>query len=140
LDIKNAVEEALNEGLSSLTEEQLKQFNQQYDEILTQGKAEIPILVKEKKKGKVKRHKSHNLHAKLEEHKDEVLGFMNNFFLPFNNNLAERDVRMEKLKQKISGCFSTEDGGEIFSRLRRYIPMLPQDAKSARQIVPIYQA
>ena len=57
----------------------------------------------------------------MEEHKDEVLGFMNNLFLPFDNNLAERDVRMAKLKQKISGCFRTEDGGEIFSRLRSYI-------------------
>ena len=117
MDIKNAVEEALDEDLSSLTEEQLKEFNQQYDEILTQGKAEIPILVKEKKKGRAKRHKSHNLHARLEEHKDEVLGFMNNLLLPFDNNLAERDVRMAKLKQKISGCFRTEGGDEIFSRL-----------------------
>lgn len=121
LDIKKAVEEALNEDLSSLPEEQLKQFNQQYDEILTLGKAEIPILVKEKKKGRAKRHKSHNLHARLEAHKGEVLGFMNNLFLPFDNNLAERDVRMAKLKQKISGCFRTENGGETFSRLRSYI-------------------
>jgi transposase len=123
LDIKKAVEEAQNEGLLNLSEEQLKQFNQQYDEILAQGKAEIPILAEanEKKKGRPKRHKSHNLHARLVEHKDEVLGFMNNLFLPFDNNLAERDVRMAKLKQKISGCFRTEDGGDIFSRLRSYI-------------------
>ena len=123
LDIKNAVEEALNKGLSSLSEEQLKQFNQQYDEILTQGKTEIPILpeVTEKKKGRPKRHKSHNLHDRLVEHKSEVLGFMNDFFLPFDNNLAERDIRMAKLKQKISGCFRTEGGGDIFSRLRSYI-------------------
>jgi transposase len=123
VDIKIAVAEVLDKGLTSLSEEQLKQFNQQYDEILAKGKGEIPILpkTKKKKKGKAKRHKSHNLHARLVEHKAEVLGFMNNLFLPFDNNLAERDIRMAKLKQKISGCFRTEDGGDIFSRLRSYI-------------------
>jgi len=101
LDIKIAVAEAANEGLSSLSEEQLNQFNEQYDEILAQGKAEIPILpaTKIKKRGKPKRHKSHNLHARLVDHKAEVLGFMNDFFLPFDNNLAERDIRMAKLKR-----------------------------------------
>ena len=123
LDIKIAVAEAANEGLSSLSEEQLKQFNEQYDEILAQGKAEIPILPapKKKKRGKPKRHKSHNLHARLVDHKAEVLGFMNDFFLPFDNNLAERDIRMAKLKQKISGCFRTGEGEEIFSKFRSYI-------------------
>jgi transposase len=53
--------------------------------------------------------------------KPKCWGFMNHFFLPFGHNLAERDVRMAKLKQKISGCFRTEDGGDIFSRLRSYI-------------------
>ncbi len=113
LDIKIAVAEAANEGLSSLSVEQLNQFNEQYYEILAQGKAEIPILPapKKKKRGKRKRHKRHNLHARLVDHKAEVLGFMNDFFLPFDNNLAERDIRMAKLKQKISGCFRTGEGG-----------------------------
>ena len=123
LDIKIAVAEAANEGLSSLSVEQLNQFNEQYDEILAQGKAEIPILPvpKIKKRGKSKRHKSHNLHARLVDHKAEVMGFMNDFFLPFDNNLAERDIRMAKLKQKISGCFRTGGGGEVFSKFRSYI-------------------
>ncbi|MFT7411990.1 MAG: mRNA-degrading endonuclease RelE of RelBE toxin-antitoxin system, partial [Paraglaciecola sp.] len=50
LDIKIAVAEAANEGLSSLSEEQLKHFNEQYDEILAQSKAEIPILPALKKR------------------------------------------------------------------------------------------
>jgi hypothetical protein len=123
LDMKIAVAEAENEGLTGLSEEQLKQFNEQYDEILAQGKAEIPILPapKKKKRGQPKRHKSHNFNGRLVDHKAEVLGFMNNFFLPFDNNLAERDIRMAKLKQKIFGCFRTGGGGDIFSQFRSYI-------------------
>jgi len=62
-----------------------------------------------------------NLLRRLLKKKDEVLYFMHNLAIPFSNNLAEQDLRMEKVKQKISGCFRTLSGGAISCRVRSYI-------------------
>lgn len=62
-----------------------------------------------------------NLLRRLLKKKDEVLYFMHNLAIPFSNNLAEQDLRMEKVKQKISGCFRTFSGGIISCRVRSYI-------------------
>ena len=62
-----------------------------------------------------------NLLRRLIKKKDEVLYFMRNLAITFTNNLAEQDLRMEKVKQKISGCFRTLLGGAISCRVRSYI-------------------
>ena len=62
-----------------------------------------------------------SLLRRLERRKAEVLLFLSDPSVPFDNNLAERDLRMVKLQQKASGCFRTQDGARRFCRIRSYI-------------------
>ena len=73
------------------------------------------------KRGRVKRTKARNLLERLRKYEDDVLRFMDNKNVPFTNNLAENDIRMTKVQQKISGCFRSLDGARIFCRVRSYL-------------------
>jgi transposase len=94
-----------------------------YDRIVAQGlafhEAQAPLdVVGAKKRGRIRRRAGHNLLLRLRGHKDDALRFLTNPAVPFTNNQAERDIRMMKLKQKISGCFRTEVGANTFVTIR----------------------
>jgi len=66
---------------------------------------------------------------RLGKRQEEVLEFLHQRAVPFDNNLAERDIRMVKGKQKVSGTFRTEEGAKHFSRIRRFISTIKKQSK-----------
>ncbi len=98
-------------------------FAARYDCILAQGFAfhegQPPLETSPRKqRGKPRRRAGHNLLLRLRGHKEDALRFLTNPAVPFTNNQAERDIRMMKLKQKISGCFRTATGANTFATIR----------------------
>ena len=116
------------QGKTALSNEDLKAFEIRYETILEQGFVENPIPPPShtgpKKRGRPKRSSPQNLLERLKTHKASVLGFMYDFSIPFDNNQAERDLQMMKLKQKISGYFRSEEGARKFCRIRGYLATL----------------
>jgi len=134
LDIKEAVDHA-KESTDHLAAEQIQAFEAHYQQILDEGYAQNPLPPlprnAKKKRGRRKKTKARNLLERLDEHRDEALAFMYDFNVPFDNNQAERDLRMMKIQQKISGMFRTEDGAKAFCRIRSYISTARKNAVGA---------
>jgi transposase len=108
----------LKPGLIALVE-------RRYDTILTEGfafheaqPALICAEVKARRRGRLPRRVGHNLLLRLSTRRQDVLRFLVEPLVPFSNNLAERDGRMMKLRQKISGGFRSEDGAKEFGVIR----------------------
>ena len=108
----------------ALDAQESQKYRLKYRVILKQGEIECPEPIRPKKKGKrgrIKKSKSRNLLERLRDYEQDALRFMDNGYVPFSNNLGESDIRMTKVQQKISGCFRSMDGAQIFCRVRSYL-------------------
>lgn len=123
LKIKEAVDEARAAGKAALDKILITKFERRYQRLLRAGfAADIPPeLPEQPRRGRIKQSKAKNLLDRLSNYRREALAFMYDFNIPFDNNLAERDIRMMKVQQKISGCFRSPEGATIFCRIRSYI-------------------
>jgi len=133
-DAKQEVAEC-TEGQTALAPARIAHYHQQYERLLQQGFSANPTpeTPPPKKRGRNKQSPPKNLLDRLQKYQQETLAFISDFRIPFDNNLAERDVRMMKVKQKISGTFRTQRGARLFCDIRAYISTVRKQRQSIIQ-------
>ena len=139
LAIKAAVQ-ATPEPAMSLAPPELEAFEKRYDEVVQSGFEANPAPVSPpagegRKRGRPKQPPAVNLLIRLRDFKGEVLAFMSDFRVPFDNNQGERDIRMVKVKQKVSGGFRTLEGAKRFGRIRGYLSTARKQAKNVFEAI-----
>jgi len=116
------VKQAKVDGLTQLPSDQQERIIALFDKIVQRADQRTPRNLRQAgQRGRVAQSPARNLLDRLLNHKADYLRFVTDFRVPFDNNLAERDLRMCKVQQKISGCFRTEKGADLFCRIRGYI-------------------
>ena len=119
--MKKAKDVAIRRGKASLSDDCLTYFNETYDNLFEKAITQNPIEAKSGKRGRPKKGKIRALIDRFVEYKGEVCLFLKDFSIPFTNNLAEQDIRMIKVKQKVSGCFRTKTGADTFATIMSYL-------------------
>lgn len=122
------VQRVQQQGEMTLPQPILMRIEALYEQLVARAHALNPKPPPSGKRGRTKQTQTRNLVDRLLTYKRDILRFIFDFKVPFDNNLAERDLRMVKVQQKISHCFRSETGASIFCRIRGYIStLLKQD-------------
>ena len=121
LELKGAVEAAKDAGATTLGPDALAAYRARYRQTIAAGYARNPEPARTGKRGRPRQGPARSLLLRLDQYEEDVLRFAHDFAVPFDNNLSERDIRMIKLQQKISGCWRTREGADAFLALRSYI-------------------
>ena len=125
LEMKTATEQARADGLAQLPAPTRAAFVTRYQAVLASGHAANPPPARRpRQRGRVKQSPAQNLLERLWMRQEEVLAFLDDLTIPFDNNQAERDLRTLKMQQKVSGCFRSAPGADAFARLRSYLATL----------------
>jgi transposase len=122
VDGKLAADRARVAGAAGVDDQTRARLHARYERLLADGRAANPLPPLVGRRGRrARRSPAANLLDRLDVHRDEVLRWLDDCRVPFDNNQAERDLRMVKLQQKISGCWRTLGGAEAFLALRSYL-------------------
>ena len=106
-----------------LSQKQYANLQKRYRNIITRGESELPAIPEKPngKRGKMAKSDAHNLLERLKDNESAVLLFAKKSEVSFTNNRAERDLRMSKVKQKVSGCFRSKTYAEAYCRISSYL-------------------
>jgi transposase len=131
LDVHAKVQMAKDAGASALSKGQWQYWSKKYDDLVNEGVRLHPVAEKQKgKRGIAKKTKTQNMIERFGGYKEQILAFVTNFLVPFSNNKAEQAIRMMKVKQKISGCFRSQQGAQDFAYIRSYIATMKKQGIS----------
>jgi transposase len=142
-NINDQIQVLKESGMTKFDKKTLKAYSSKYSKILRDGIKGLPTLSNNEKQScrkNPKKHKIENLHDRLQGFKKEALAFMYDFTIPFTNNQTERDHRMEKVKQKISGGHRSRKGAKFSCRIRSYLSTALKNGVNAMEaLVGIFE-
>jgi len=132
INMKDEVAQAVTRGEERLPNATLARLEAEYDRLVKRALQSNPPPKRQPgQRGRARASPARNLAERLRDRKDCILRFLRDFQVPFDNNLAERDLRMTKVKQKISGSFRSLEGAEAFATIRGYISTVRKQGYSA---------